>query len=379
MSKATKNNNRESFTHARRCVVKIGSALLTGDSDNLDINAIGDWVSQMAALRKQGVELLLVTSGAVAVGMQRLNRRQRPRALNELQAMAAIGQMGLIQAYESAFQKFDLHTAQVLLTHDDLADRGRYLNARTTLLTLLQLGVVPVINENDTVAVEEIRFGDNDTLAAQVVNVIEADLLVILTDQDGLFDADPRQEESAKLILDGEAGDSALEAMAGPAGALGRGGMRTKLAAAKKAARSGAGTVIANGRDKDILLRILAGDSIGTHLRAGQGRLSSRKQWLAGHLKPCGTLHLDSGAVAVLSNKGSSLLAVGVTSVEGNFNRGELVSCVDPDGNEIARGLINYSSSETRKIQGTPSEKIESLLGYIDEPELVHRDNMVVL
>lgn len=379
MSQPSKSNSRESLKDVRRCVVKIGSALLAGNGDSLDTKAIGDWVGQMAALRQQGIEVLLVTSGSVAVGMQRLNCSERPRALNELQAMAAIGQMGLIQAYETAFQKFKMHTAQVLLTHDDLADRGRYLNARTTLLTLLQLGVVPVINENDTVAVEEIRFGDNDTLAAQVVNVIEADLLLILTDQAGLYDADPRHKESAKLISQAQAGDTSLESFTGDSGALGRGGMRTKLAAAKKAARSGAATIIASGQEKDVLKRVFAGEAIGTYLRAGQGRLTSRKQWLAGHLNPRGQLHLDSGAVSVLRGKGSSLLAVGVTAVEGKFSRGELVSCFDPDGNEIARGLVNYNSQETQKILGVASEKIESILGYVDEPELVHRDNMVLL
>ncbi len=379
MTQKSGNNNRQVLQGVRRCVVKIGSALLAGKRNSLDTRAIGDWVGQMAALCQQGIEVLLVTSGAVAVGMQRLNSRERPRALNQLQAMAAIGQMGLIQAYETAFQRYDIHTAQILLTHDDLADRGRYLNARTTLLTLLRLGVVPVINENDTVAVEEIRFGDNDTLAAQVVNLIEADLLILLTDQAGLYDADPRHNESAQLISEGEAGDTSLDAMAGDSSVLGRGGMHTKLAAARKAARSGASTVIASGREKNVLQRVLAGEAIGTFLRAGQGRLTARKQWLAGHLNPCGRLHLDAGAVKVLRDKGSSLLAVGVTAVEGQFSRGELVSCLDPDGTEIARGLVNYSSSETQKILGSASEKIESILGYIDEPELLHRDNMVVL
>lgn len=379
MSPTASHNNRQPLTAVRRCVVKIGSALLTGNGHSLDVSAIGEWVGQIAKLHQRGIEVLLVTSGAVAAGMQRLNRHQRPHALHELQAMAAIGQMGLIQAYETAFQEFDLHTAQVLLTHQDLADRGRYLNARTTLQTLLQLGVVPVINENDTVAVEEIRFGDNDTLAAQVVNLVEADLLILLTDQAGLYDADPRRNKTATLILEGEAGDAALEAMAGESGGLGQGGMRTKLMAAKKAARSGAATVIANGREKDILSRILAGDAVGTYLRAGHGQLTARKQWLAGHLNPCGRLFLDTGAAKVLCSKGSSLLAVGVTAVEGEFRRGELVSCIDPEGKEIARGLVNYSSAEAQKILGASSEKIESLLGYVDEPELVHRDNMVVL
>ncbi len=379
MSNQAKNISREQLRNVRRCVVKIGSALLTGSGEGLDVSAVRQWVAQMATLRERGIEVLLVTSGSVAVGMQRLGRKERPHALHELQAMAAIGQMGLIQAYESAFLQHNLHTAQVLLTHDDLADRGRYLNARTTLLTLLELGAIPVINENDTVAVEEIRFGDNDTLAAQVVNVIEADLLVILTDQPGLYDADPRTNADAQLISEGEAGDSTLDAMAGDSGSLGRGGMRTKLEAARKAARSGAGTVIVSGRETDVLTKVLAGDQVGTYLVPAEGRLNARKQWLAGHLKPRGRLVLDAGATSVLTGQGKSLLPVGVTSVEGRFSRGELVSCVDPEGNEIARGLVNYDSNETERIIGQVSEKIESILGYVDEAELIHRDNMVLI
>jgi len=379
MSNQAKTHNRERLKSVRRCVVKIGSALLAGSGDGLDVAAIQNWVEQMARLRKQGMELLLVTSGSVAVGMQRLGRKTRPRALHELQAMAAIGQMGLIQAYQSAFQQHGLQTAQVLLTHDDLADRGRYLNARTTLRTLLQLGTIPVINENDTVAVEEIRFGDNDTLAAQVANVIEAELLIILTDQSGLYSADPRTHADATLISEGEAGDLALDAMAGDSGALGRGGMRTKLEAARKAARSGAATVIVSGREPEVLTRVLAGESLGTHLAPSQGRLTARKQWLASHLKPRGRLVLDRGAVSVLKGQGKSLLPVGVTAVEGRFSRGELVSLVDADGREIARGLVNYDASDTTRIIGQSSEKIESILGYVDEPELIHRDNMALV
>jgi glutamate 5-kinase len=374
-----RNISRERLQNVRRCVVKIGSALLAGDGEGLDVSAIRQWVAQMAALRERGIEVLLVTSGSVAVGMQRLGRKQRPHALHELQAMAAIGQMGLIQAYESAFLQHNLHTAQVLLTHDDLADRGRYLNARTTLLTLLELGAIPVINENDTVAVEEIRFGDNDTLAAQVVNVSEADLLVILTDQAGLFDADPRAHPDAQLITEGEAGDPALDAMAGDSGTLGRGGMRTKLEAARKAARSGAATVIVSGRETDVLTKVLAGDTVGTYLESAQGRLNARKQWLAGHLRPRGRLVLDQGAVTVLKGQGKSLLPVGVTAVDGRFSRGELVSCIDPEGNEVARGLVNYDADETARIIGQSSEKIESILGYVDEPELIHRDNLALM
>ena len=379
MSSQSKNPKRDALTRARRLVVKIGSALLAGNGAGLNVDAIRQWVAQLATLRKQGYEILLVTSGSVAVGMQRLGKQRRPRALHELQAMAAIGQMGLVQAYERAFQQHGLHTAQVLLTHDDLADRGRYLNARTTLRTLVDLGVVPVINENDTVAVEEIRFGDNDTLAAQVVNVIEAELLVILTDQAGLYDSDPRSNPKAELVTEGQAGDPALDAMAGDSGALGRGGMRTKLEAARKAARSGAATVIVSGREPDVLMRVLAGETLGTYLVPAQGRLTSRKQWLASHLKPRGRLLLDAGAAKVLTGQGKSLLPVGVTAVEGRFSRGELVSCVGPDGAEVARGLVNYDAGDTMRIIGQSSDKIESILGYVDEPELIHRDNLVVL
>jgi glutamate 5-kinase len=379
MSNQAKNPKREALQRVRRCVVKIGSALLAGDGAGLDVDAIRQWVAQLGVLRKQGYEILLVTSGSVAVGMQRLGKKTRPHALHELQAMAAIGQMGLVQAYESAFQQHGLHTAQVLLTHDDLADRRRYLNARTTLRTLLDLGVVPVINENDTVAVEEIRFGDNDTLAAQVVNVIEAELLVILTDQAGLYSADPRADGDAELVAEGLAGDPTLDKMAGESGTLGRGGMRTKLEAARKAARSGAATVIVSGREPDVLTRVLAGEPLGTHLVPPQGRLNARKQWLASHLKPRGRLVLDAGAVSVLTGQGKSLLPVGVTAVEGRFSRGELVACVGPDGAEVARGLVNYDAGETTRIIGQGSDKIESILGYVDEPELIHRDNMVLV
>ncbi|MGW8247552.1 MAG: glutamate 5-kinase [Acidiferrobacterales bacterium] len=372
-------NYRSQLKSVKRCVIKIGSALLTANGTRLDIEAIGRWADQVAGLRQQGIEVVLVTSGSVAAGMQRLNRKERPRALHELQAMAAIGQMGLVQVYESAFQVHGLHTAQVLLTHDDLSDRGRYLNARSTLRTLLQVGVIPVINENDTVATEEIRFGDNDTLAAMVANLVEAGLLLILTDQDGLFERDPRSDQSARLIHESEAGDSALMQMASGSGALGRGGMRTKLEAATKAARSGAHTVIANGSVENVISRVLAGEVVGTHLRAGQGRLLARKQWLAGQLKAKGKLYLDDGAVRVLREQGRSLLPVGVTRVEGRFSRGEMVSCVDASGAEIARGLVNYDNDESAKIAGKPSDTIEKTLGYVDEPELIHRDNMIVL
>lgn len=370
---------RSLVQQTRRCVVKIGSALLTGNGVGLDVPAITAWVGQIAALRARGLEVVLVSSGAVAAGMQRLGFKARPHALHELQALAAVGQMGLVQLYESLFQKHGVHTAQVLLTHEDLASRERYLNARSTLRTLLSLGVVPVINENDTVATEEIRFGDNDTLAALVANLVEAELLVILTDQAGLYDKDPRQHADALLVQEGEAGDPALLAMAGGAGSLGRGGMRTKLLAAAKAQRSGAATVIAWGREENVLARLLAGERLGTCLTPSQERIAARKQWLAGQLQIRGRLTLDDGAVKVLRQSGKSLLPVGVKAVDGQFARGEVVLCVDQAGREVARGLVNYSSAETARILGRPSDQIEAILGYVDEPELIHRDNMVVV
>ncbi|HEX9626863.1 MAG TPA: glutamate 5-kinase [Acidiferrobacterales bacterium] len=370
---------RTSLSKVRRCVVKIGSALVTNNGQGLDAGAIAGWAEQLAALRARGVEVVLVSSGAVAAGMQRLGYPQRPHALHELQAMAAVGQMGLVQIYESAFQKHGLHTAQVLLTHDDLSNRARYLNARSTLLTLIDLKVVPVINENDTVATDEIRFGDNDTLAALVANLVEAELLVILTDQAGLYDRDPRAHADARLVHEGSAGDPALEAMAGGSGALGRGGMRTKLAAAAKAGRGGAATCIASGREPQVLARLLAGEVLGTYLTPPVGKVTARKRWLADHLQVRGRLHLDDGAVKVLRESGRSLLPVGVKAVEGGFKRGELVVCVAPDGREVARGLANYSAEEATRIMGHKAERIEAILGYVDEPELIHRDNMVLL
>jgi len=373
------NAARASLKNIRRLVVKIGSALLTRDGQGLNHEGIQDWVTQLAQFRARGPEVVLVTSGAVAAGMQRLGRTVRPHALFELQAMAAVGQMNLVQVYEAAFQRHGLHTAQVLLTHDDLADRQRYLNGRSTLRTLLTLGVVPVVNENDTVATEEIRFGDNDTLAALVANLVEADLLLILTDQHGLYDHDPRRDPDAKLVYEGVAGDRQLLSMAGASGTLGRGGMRTKLLAAEKAAHSGASTVIASGRVENVIQRVLKGEGLGTHLKAVQGRVAARKQWLAGHERVAGRLKLDAGAAKVIREGGKSLLPVGVKTVDGRFTRGEIVSCLDPEGREVARGLVNYNSEEAGRIIGKASDKIESILGYVDEPELIHRDNMVVL
>ena len=371
---------RDKVTNARRWVVKIGSALLTADGRGLDQAAMARWVGQMVALREAGIELVLVSSGAVAAGMSRLGWTARPSAIHELQAAAAVGQMGLVRAWESAFAEHGRRTAQVLLTHDDLSDRKRYLNARSTLRTLVELDVVPVINENDTVATDEIRFGDNDTLAALVANLVEADLLVILTDRDGMFDADPRHNPDAQLIFEARADDPALDAVAGgTGGALGRGGMQTKLRASRLAARSGASTVIVGGAIEQVLTRLQAGERLGTLLTVECGLLAARKQWLAGHLQMRGTLTLDAGAVKALTVDGKSLLPVGVRAVEGNFRRGEMVACVGPDGQEVARGLANYAAAEAQKIVGLPTDRIEAVLGYIDEPELVHRDNLVLV
>jgi len=365
---------------ARRVVVKIGWSLLTNQGAGLDRNAIADWVRQIAQLRKRGVEVLVVSSGAIAEGMKRLGWARRPNAVSELQAAAAVGQMGLVQMWESCFSELGLHTAQVLLTHEDLGDRKRYLNARTTLKSIVALGVVPIINENDTVVVDEIRFGDNDTLGALVTNLIEADALVILTDQQGLFSADPRKAKDAQLVRRGAAGDAALEAMAGGAGsAIGRGGMHTKVLAAKRAARSGAHTAIVWGREPEVLTRLFSGEAIGTLLTAETPPVAARKQWLADHLKPSGRIVLDAGAVKALVADGKSLLAIGATAVEGSFERGEVVSVAGPDGREIARGLVNYASAETARILRKPTAEIEAILGYIAEPELIHRDNLVVL
>jgi glutamate 5-kinase len=368
------------LARAKRVVVKIGSSLLTNAGAGLDRAAIADWVRQIAQLRSRGVEVLVVSSGAIAEGMKRLGWSKRPSAVNELQAAAAVGQMGLVQMWESCFSETGLHTAQVLLTHEDLGDRRRYLNARTTLKSLVALGVVPIINENDTVVVDEIRFGDNDTLGALVTNLIEADALAILTDQKGLFSADPRKSPGAELVARAKAGDAALEAMAGGAGShLGSGGMLTKVLAAKRAARSGAHTAIAWGREPDVLLRLFSGEAIGTLLEAATAPVAARKQWLADHLKPSGRIILDAGAVKALVADGKSLLAIGATAVEGHFERGEVVSVAAPDGREIARGLVNYGAAETARILRKPTAEIEAVLGYIAEPELIHRDNLVVL
>ena len=372
--------SREKIASSRRWVIKIGSALLTADGKGLSHELLAAWVKQMSALRHAGNEVVLVSSGAVAEGMSRMGWSTRPHNLNELQAAAAIGQMGLVHAWEAGFQNYDLHTAQVLLTRDDLDNRSRYLNARSTLRTLLELGVVPVVNENDTVTTDELRFGDNDTLAALVANLIEADLLVLLTDQEGLFDADPRFNPDASLINMTRVDNPQLDAVAGgSASGLGLGGMVTKVRAARLAARSGTGTIIASGRARHVLDTISRGEEIGTLLVPVQERQAARKRWLAGQLQPRGSLTLDNGAVRVLREQGSSLLAVGVCGVKGDFARGEAVVCLDLDGNEVARGLVNYSAQEMMRLMGKPSHAFETILGYVDEDELIHRDNLVLL
>lgn len=372
--------NKREPTQGRRWVVKIGSSLLTADGRGLDHAALAGWAGQIARLRAAGKQIVLVSSGAVAEGMSRLGWKARPSALHQLQAAAAVGQMGLIQAYQDEFARQGLLAAQVLLTHDDLADRRRYLNARSTLRALLELDAIPVVNENDTVAADEIRFGDNDTLGALMANLVEADLLVILTDQSGLFDRDPRQHADAVLIAEGQASDARLQGYAASGvGALGRGGMATKVAAARRAARSGAATVICAGREPDCLLRLAEGERLGTLLRPDREPLVARKQWIASQLKLRGEVWVDAGAENALHTSGRSLLPVGVTEVRGEFARGEVVSVRNPEGREIARGLVNYAAEETRRIMRLPSESIERVLGYVDEPELIHRDNLVLI
>lgn len=371
---------RAKLASARRWVVKIGSALLTDDGKGLARARIADWVDQIAALRARGMELVLVSSGSVAEGLARLGIAERPEALHMLQAAAAVGQMGLVQAYEENFQRHRLHTAQILLTHDDLSDRKRYLNARTTIRTLLQMGVIPIINENDTVVTDEIRFGDNDTLGALVANLVEADALILLTDQLGMYDSDPRRNPDARLVHEVQASDRVLDSMAGDAsGRLGRGGMVTKIRAGRMAARSGAQTVIVGGRIDDVLLRLREQEVLGTLLLPDSSRQLARKQWLAGHLQTRGTLVLDEGAVAVLERGGKSLLPVGIVEARGMFRRGEMVACVDTSGREFARGLVNYDSEDAVRILRTPSSAISSVLGYCNEPEMIHRDNLVLL
>jgi len=371
--------NTSVVAQAKRLVVKVGSSLVTNEGKGIDLHAVNHWAGQIAGLNKQGQQIVLVSSGAIAEGMARLGWAQRPNTITQLQAAAAVGQMGLIQAYEAAFAQHDSRTAQILLTHEDLANRRRYLNARNTLYALLALGVVPIVNENDTVATDNIRLGDNDTLGALVTNLIEADALILLTDQPGLYNADPRKYPNAQLIKTAQAGDPALEAMAGGIGShVGTGGMLTKVLAAKRAANSGGHTVIAWGREPDVLRRLVAGEAIGSVLHATLPVRSARQRWLANHLHTRGRITLDDGAVRALTQAHRSLLPVGVVAVEGEFERGDVVACVTRQGVECGRGLINYSSGDTRRIMGQASNRIPDILGSMSEPELMHRDNMVV-
>lgn len=380
MTASHSDNTDSVLKSAERLVVKVGSTLVTNEGKGIDHAAVGHWAGQIARLHAQGREIVLVSSGAIAEGMARLGWPRRPSAMHELQAAAAVGQMGLIQAYEAAFGRHSIRTAQILLTHEDMADRLRYLNARSTLYTLLDLGVVPIVNENDTVVTDEIRLGDNDTLGALVTNLIEADALIILTDQSGLYSADPRKDPDAELIRVAQAGDPALEAMAGGSGSsIGTGGMLTKVLAAKRAANSGGHTIIASGREPDVLLRLAGGERIGTELRAILPVRSARQRWLANHLRLRGRVTLDQGAVRALTEGHKSLLPIGVIAVEGEFERGDVVACVDEHGVECGRGLINYSASDTRRIMGKPSSQIAAILGSMSDQELMHRNNMVVV
>lgn len=372
-------NAKSVVADSHRLVVKVGSSLVTNQGKGIDRDAVTHWSAQIAQLHRQGKQVVLVSSGAIAEGIVRLGWPRRPTVMHELQAAAAVGQMGLVQAYEVAFAEHGIRTAQILLTHEDLADRTRYLNARSTIYTLLNLGVVPIVNENDTVITDEIRLGDNDTLGALVTNLIEAESLIILTDQDGLFSADPRSNPDAKFIAHAQAGNPELEQMAGGAGSsVGTGGMLTKILAAKRAANSGGHTIIASGREPNVLVRLSEGQCIGTELRAELPVQSARQRWLSSHLRVRGKVRLDAGAIKALTDGHKSLLAIGVTEVLGEFTRGDVVACIDHTGIEHGRGLINYSSSDTARIMGEPSHRIAEILGSMSEPELIHRDNMVV-
>jgi len=373
------NKEREKVKAKRRWVIKIGSALITDNGCGLKHNVLDNWVNQISVLNERGIDIVIVSSGAVAEGLTRLGWKDRPNIVSKLQAAAAVGQMGLIQAYEVCFQKYNKHTAQVLLTHDDIADRVRYLNARTSLNTLLQLNVIPIVNENDTVATDEIRFGDNDTLAGLVANLIDAELLVLLTDQKGLYTSDPSKNESAEFIEKAEANDPALIGYAGESNTQGRGGMRTKLKAASIAAKSNTDTIITSGNEKSTLLKIADGNIVGTLLTTPKETLSARKQWLANQSHVKGTFTVDSGAVVALERSGKSLLPIGVKSITGEFKRGEMVSCADENGKEIARGLSNYNSTQARLIIGKSSKDIQTLLDCAEEDEIIHRDNMILL
>lgn len=374
------NNHKSVVANSHRLVVKVGSSLVTNQGKGIDREAVKHWSAQIAQLHQQGKQVVLVSSGAIAEGVVRLGWPRRPTSMHELQAAAAVGQMGLVQAYEVAFAEHGIRTAQILLTHEDLADRTRYLNARSTIYTLLKLGVVPIVNENDTVITDEIRLGDNDTLGALVTNLIEAESLIILTDQIGLFSADPRNNPDATFIAHAQAGDPTLEQMAGGAGSsVGTGGMLTKIVAAKRAANSGGHTIIASGHEPNVLVRLAAGECIGTELRAELPVQSARQRWLSSHLRVAGQVRLDAGAVQAITSGHKSLLAIGVTEVIGRFNRGDVVACIDEQGREYGRGLINYSSQDTQQILGEPSYRIAEILGSMSDAELIHRDNMVLI
>lgn len=371
-------SSRDKIKASKRWVVKIGSALITDKGCGLKHERLNTWIAQIAELGKRGIEVVIVSSGAVAEGITRLGWKQRPTQVHQLQAAAAVGQMGLIQAYEVGFQKYDKHTAQILLTHEDVANRERYLNARTSINTLIGLGVIPVINENDSVATEEIRFGDNDTLAGMVANLIEADVLVLLTDQDGLYTADPNRDNNAELISEASVNDTKLDTYAGEGGALGRGGMRTKIKAARIAARSGSQTVIAPGNEHNVILRIADAEEIGTLLTGTEETVNARRLWLAGQGKMNGSVSIDDGAVRALKENNKSLLPVGIKSVNGEFNRGEVIACLDMNGKEIARGLTNYNSAQAKMILGKSSQDIKKLFGNLEDDEFIHRDNLLV-
>lgn len=358
-------------------VVKIGSALLTNPDSGLNTAIIAHLSDQIVALRQQGIQVVLVSSGSIAEGLRRLGIRKRPREVHRLQAAAAVGQMGLVHSYQLQFNRHDVVCAQVLLTHADLANRMRYLNARRTIQTLLEMQALPIINENDTVVTDEVRR-DNDTLGALVANLLEADALVILTDQNGLYTADPRYHLDASPIHTGDAGDPSLNKMAGGGGALGTGGMVTKLHAAEKAARSGTLTVIVNGQQQGVLQSVYRAEQVGTWLFPRTSKMAARKQWISGQAQPRARLVIDAGAVEVLQNNGRSLLPIGVLDARGAFLRGDIVLVTDEEANEIACGIVNYSADEARKIAGKSSSNIERLLGYLDDPEIIHRDNLVV-
>jgi len=364
----------------KRWVIKIGSSLVTKSSTGLNIKNIKDWAGQINELIDQNINVIIVSSGAIAEGMNRLNLVKRPSSSSRLQALAATGQMGLIQAYEVAFKKYNILTAQMLLTHEDLSNRARYLNAKNTLNNLMQYNIIPIINENDTVSTDEIKFGDNDTLASLVANLSGAEKLIILTDQDGLYTNDPRKVKDSKLIKSISVLDKKLNKYAGPSNnILGRGGMITKISAAKKAAKSNTQTIIANGIKKNILINILNNqDYIGTTIYNKNLAINSKKQWIANSLKIKGKIIVDAGAKKVIKQSGKSLLPVGIKSISGEFKKGDLLAICSSNNIEIATGLTNYGSNELAKIIGMSTARIKKEFGIIDSEVVIHRDNMIL-